>query len=257
VAAEGGGINAATTFRIKLGRTTVGVFKRESQVDANRGAPSLNELGGQEAREVLASVWNDLCGGLCDYPLTIAFSSGGARGSMQAFRAGYHDWDSPPPAAAQVRGMSDEQAHRLMAFHTATIQLDTANGGNIFYKIDASPKLWVTGIDSGLSCPEVIASGRMAVPVWLEDLSALDGAAWPQATRDWDPAVSRRLEGLDIAAVKREALAIMTGSGMRAPRIEESIDNLGFATETVRTQAKPKRAFELVKASNRRGARFT
>jgi hypothetical protein len=82
------GVN--TSFKIKGAADkspTVALFKpRSAFAGGEKEAQCFKKPGAKEAREVACSAWNEFCGGLGDYPVTVPAEFDGQQGSLMAWR---------------------------------------------------------------------------------------------------------------------------------------------------------------------------
>ena len=82
------GVN--TSFKIKSAAEnspTVALFKpRSAFAGGEKEAQCFKKPGAKEAREVACSAWNEFCGGLGDYPVTVPAEFDGQQGSLMAWR---------------------------------------------------------------------------------------------------------------------------------------------------------------------------
>lgn len=83
------------------------------------------------------------------------------------------------------------EAHTLMAFHLATLQLDVENAANIMVQQGEDGNYQLFGIDGGLSMPDKLMPGDLNAPAWI---------GWKQANEPWDRVIVEKFRTLDVEA---------------------------------------------------------
>lgn len=103
------GVNSS--FKVKAAveeAPTVALFKpRSAFAGSEKVAQCFKKPGAKEAREVACSAWNEMCGGLGDYPVTVPAEFDGQKGSLMAWRGGgtqeFSDF-TPDPIELELTG---------------------------------------------------------------------------------------------------------------------------------------------------------
>ncbi|HEY8879423.1 MAG TPA: hypothetical protein VIN03_17770 [Roseateles sp.] len=223
------GVN--TSFKVEAPGTeggkgeTVALFKPKSSFSGTeKAAQCFKKPGAKEAREVACSAWNQLCGGLGDYPVTAPAEFDGQKGSLMAWRHGAQEYGDLKPEKQKelVETVDTDDAQDLMALHIATLQCDAENSRNVMFTMqDGHMKPFA--IDGGLSAPETIQAFDLKAPCW---------STWPQADKPWTPAQQAKLKKIDVDAAGKALTTHMSGSAVDALE-DESILRMKCSTQAL------------------------